>query len=624
MEVGPHGTPFAGFPRFRANVTFVPTQFFTQVIPSCARGTVRVVGYTLRKILGWVDRNGNPVRDRLQLSYRELIREAGVSRDSIAAALDEALERKYLICVQEPAADRDGHKGQSGIYGIRWDEDGPYTDDPDAFNGFYYPEAAVVEEVLDGKSVKRPKSARKNIPNDFFDILLPNEPLSVIRVVGALMFYSIQWGKSGERRVDVTKSITELSRLTRLSRHHVHEAVSRARRMGYIVQVSAGRFDPAAGSESESASYAIRWQEDPPLVSDAAPVGKGERDEPHQSEKVHGMAVRKGVRKESEKVNGNESEKVHDKRINKGILKPTTAAAAAASGPFVDQSATPAPQAVSDLKSAGFDGVAARTIAAANPEEVIRRQLAWFPHRGAQRNPLGLLRRAIEQDWAPPKVDLPVAGDDPDAVAFASNYYAGYHGNPGEAETTPLPRDLAAASGFLVRLRKLGLSSDQVASVGRAFGRVVKAQHQKNPGASPFLSATVVAYGDHYIREFGRARAEESRQRDERFSEQMAGEIRAAYTQYLKEREQRLRNERPDLLEMFLREREERKRAATSSKVSFPAEWLRAGDTESARLDDFARHFSRHAEFRVLAFDPWMQQRPHPESILSTSTEVPA
>ena len=52
--------------------------------------------------------------------------------------------------------------------------------------------------------VPRPKAACKNIPNAFFDVLLPREPLSVIRVVGARLFSSIQWGSGGERKVPVS------------------------------------------------------------------------------------------------------------------------------------------------------------------------------------------------------------------------------------------------------------------------------------------------------------------------------------------------------------------------------------------------------------------------------------
>ena len=47
-----HPPAFPGFPDFQANVTFVPLQFFTIVLPHTSRGCVRLVGYMLRRILG--------------------------------------------------------------------------------------------------------------------------------------------------------------------------------------------------------------------------------------------------------------------------------------------------------------------------------------------------------------------------------------------------------------------------------------------------------------------------------------------------------------------------------------------------------------------------------------------
>jgi hypothetical protein len=117
----------------------------------------------------------------------------------------------------------------------------------------------MMEEQDGSRVVSRPKAARKNIPNAFFDNLLSRERLSVIRAVGALMFYSIKWCKGGERKVPVSKSITELSRLMNLSRQHVHAAVTEAWKRGYIKQVDEGCFDPAAGLDSRSATYAIHW-----------------------------------------------------------------------------------------------------------------------------------------------------------------------------------------------------------------------------------------------------------------------------------------------------------------------------------------------------------------------------
>ena len=83
---------FPGFPDFRANVTFVPLQFFTVVLPHRSRGCVRLVGYMIRRLLGWVDTKGNPTDEQFEFSYRELINEGNLSRASIAGALMELKE----------------------------------------------------------------------------------------------------------------------------------------------------------------------------------------------------------------------------------------------------------------------------------------------------------------------------------------------------------------------------------------------------------------------------------------------------------------------------------------------------------------------------------------------------
>ena len=54
--------------------------------------------------------------------------------------------------------------------------------------------------------------------------------------------------------------MTELSRLTRLSRQHVHQAVTEALNRGYIVKVDAGCFDSDGGKDSRPATYGIREQ----------------------------------------------------------------------------------------------------------------------------------------------------------------------------------------------------------------------------------------------------------------------------------------------------------------------------------------------------------------------------
>lgn len=575
MEPQPTAT-FPGFPDFRANVTFVPIQFFTVVVPHHSRGCVRIVGHALRRLLGWVDEHGNPTQEQVRFTYRELIERAGVSRDAIGEALREAVEGGFLRCVQEPQPDRSGQPAQSGVYEIHWDSEGRYTDNPDEFRGFYYPEAAVVPVTEAGRITHRPKAARKNIPNAFFDVLLPAERLSVVRVVGAMLFYSIQWGPGGERKVPVQLSITELSRLTRLSRQHVHEAVTEARERGYIERVDAGSFDP---HHSRAATYAIRWIR-------AAPKGRILlREQPVRSGEP--PPVGKGAQDRSEKVNGEESEKVNTERIKTDLkTQETTAPDSTAVSP-----PAAAVSAIDLLLKAGFDLTTARRLARRRPLEVIQRQIGWLPLRHSTRNRLGLLRRAIEGDWCKPD-GAPEAEDLRLGRIFARHYYAAYHANPGEPAAEPLAKDSEMAARFVERLLALDRDPGKVPDWGRQFGGRMRDKHRNDARARPHLSAALVLYGDEFLRLLrqeasGRERALLGRSRAEREVARMP-----AYLDFLRAEEVRIQRSDPAGYARFTEERRQTRQRMTGGLFLASADTLARFDSETSRLLAFAEAFA--------------------------------
>ena len=412
---------FAGFPDFRANVTFTPIQLFTVLLPHYSRGTVRIVGYVIRKVLGWVDEDGNPRQEQLRFTHAELVRAAGVSRNLVGVALREAVAGHFLRCVRPAHRHLAGKRSQSAVYEVCWDPSEEHClHDPKAFRGFCYPAAVVVEEQEGPRTVRRPKSSRKNIPNAFFDVLLPRERLSVIRVVGALLFYSIQWGPAGERKVAVSRSITELSRLTGFSRQHVHAAVVEACHRGYIEQVDAGCFDLAAGRESRPATYGIRW------TASGPPAALGAEEE--RPQKVNGATAQKGERERPKKVNGEQPKMVNGINIKEEHKTPQTTATTPPPATAVAPAAAAAVSGYELLVKAGFDEPTARRLASLRSGEVIQRQVEWLALRAATRSRLGLLRRAIEQDWPKPQGVAPELTETALARGrlFASHYYAGY------------------------------------------------------------------------------------------------------------------------------------------------------------------------------------------------------
>lgn len=580
---------FTGFQDFRANVTFIPIQFFTVVLPHSSRGTARIVGYALRRLLGWVDEHGNPTREQLRLTYRELIDGAGVSRGAIGQALKEAVAGRFLRRARLPSPHHSGQPAQSAIYELCWDATGGYTDDPAAFQGFYYPEAAMLP-VREGETVvHRPKAARKNIPNAFFDTLLPREPLSVIRLVAALLFYSIQWGPGGERKVPVSRSITDLSRLTNLSRQHVHEAVQTAVREGYIERVDRGRFDPAAGLDSAAATYGIRWVK-------GIPNGQF-LDQ--RFKKVDGASVQKGEREQFKKVNGERSKKVNDISIK--------------TEPKTDQTATPPPTvpeaaAVNAgqelLRRAGFDQKAACQLAAKSPLEVIQRQVEWLPLRHTTRNRLGLLRRAIEEDW--PKPEGAIA--DPGLLSgrsFARYYYAAYHGYTGQPGTELFPKDVEGAAKFLSRM-PAPLPDDFLAREwGRRFGTFIRAKHRNERGAKPNLSFALVLYGDEFLSTIQGPRATQDERALVRAREARHQALQPAYLAYLRLAEENAQRATPGLYAAFAEERRRTRSVMTGGLFVASPETLARFDQEASRLFAFAEFFRNRAENPVLDFAHW-------------------
>ncbi len=237
---------FHGFKAPTSNTTYTPNQFFDVVIPNFSRGVVRIVGYLLRKTLGWCDANGNPQEEQIEVTYSELERKAGVSRDMIRGALDSSLEGHLIECVTAGRAKHAHDAGQSARYQLCWSS-APYTTRLEAFQGFFEGEGN-----------------RTDIPNEFFDVLIPNEPLSVIKVVGSIIRHSIGFqAKHGRRRQQVALSYQQIENYARFgSRSDLAKAIRIALEKNYIVRLESGVFSPEA-TERRRAVYALRWFDNP-------------------------------------------------------------------------------------------------------------------------------------------------------------------------------------------------------------------------------------------------------------------------------------------------------------------------------------------------------------------------
>src|SRR5689334_20309386 len=107
------GAPFVGFARPTSNTTYVPNQFFDVCLRHYSRGVVRLVGYMIRKTLGWCDAEGNPQNEVIAISYQELESKAGLSHSMIRSALDEAEKGGFIRCVRAGRASSRFNPGSS-------------------------------------------------------------------------------------------------------------------------------------------------------------------------------------------------------------------------------------------------------------------------------------------------------------------------------------------------------------------------------------------------------------------------------------------------------------------------------------------------------------------------------
>src|SRR5208282_733161 len=128
--------PFAGFALPTSNTTYTPNQFFDACLPHYSRGVVRLVGYMLRKTLGWCDEHGNPQSEQHRLSYSDF-EHAGISREMIREAIDQAIRGHFVRCIRPPRLQKAGQSAVSGLYELAWDERGGYVKNPVEFRGFF-------------------------------------------------------------------------------------------------------------------------------------------------------------------------------------------------------------------------------------------------------------------------------------------------------------------------------------------------------------------------------------------------------------------------------------------------------------------------------------------------------
>ncbi|MBL9144102.1 MAG: hypothetical protein JNM99_10530 [Verrucomicrobiaceae bacterium] len=533
---------FAGFKPPTSNTTYTPNQFFDVVIPHFSRGVVRIVAYLLRKTLGWCDANGNPQEEQIEVTYRELEQKAGVGHDGIRRALDEALSAKLIDCVREGRMKSAHDAGQSALYALRWSA-ADYTTSPAVFSGFFEGEGN-----------------RTDIPNEFFDVVAPNEPLSVIKVVGSIIRHSIGFQtKHGRRRQQVAISFQHIQNYARIgSRDDLTKAIRIALAKRYIVRIEAGVFDHRTTFQ-RAATYALCWS-DSRIAPESEP-GLDHSENRTTIAPISEPADQSENRTSIETKPGNET----------GNRQPA------------------ADTLHRRLVSIGFSEKTAAKLIREHSKQTIEQQIAWLPDRAPARSPAGLLRRAIEQRWpAPIKLRATEVFIRPEGYEFARCFYAAYGGNRGEPVNDPSPREAELASGFVQRLARATQGTMRAAEWGRELGRL--AREQRNP--FPSLQLAIRQLGDAFLVSEEKKRLHTQLAATTQRREAHEAKHRAAWLAWLAEREAQTQQAQPGDYARFIAKRDRQREELRSDSKPWSLKALEGFDTEASRLAAFREHFA--------------------------------
>ena len=537
---------FKGFRPPTSNTTYTPNQFFDVVIPHFSRGVVRIVGYLLRKTLGWCDANGNPQEEQIEVSYSELEHRAGVSRDMIRQALDDAIDGQLIECLREGRAKLAHDAGQSALYALNWST-ATYTTSPKEFTGFFEGEGN-----------------RTDIPNEFFDVVVPNEPLSVIKVVGSIIRHSIGFQtKHGRRRQQVALSFQHIQNYARIgSRSDLAKAVRTALEKNYIVRVEDGvfshRFD-----ERRSATYALRWSDNligqkiaPAVYQSENQTSIGQISAP--AERSENQTSIK-TKPENETLNG---QPAADTELHQKLI------------------------------SIGFSDKTAASLTREHSRQTIEDQISWLPHRAPARSPAGLLRRAIEQQWPAPQKLRATEVFGTQGFEFARCFYAAFGGNRGEPVNEPSPREAQLADAFAQRLIRACRDDSRVAEWGRELGQL--AREQRNP--FPSLQLAIRQLGDAFLvaEEKKRLHAQLAVTTQRRDAHEAAH--RDAWLAWLAEQEVKMQSSKSEEYARFISKRSRQREDLASDSKPWSIKALEHFDTDTARLHAF-REFAALADF---------------------------
>jgi hypothetical protein len=601
---------FQGYAPPTSSTTYTPNQFFDVVLPRASRGCLRLVAYLIRKTLGWSDEHGNPQNPEATVTYRELIEKAGIGRGRIKEAIEEAVECRFINCLRFGQPHKAGEEGFSALYSLRWDEREDYITDSEDFDGFFAGNGNLT-----------------HIPNDFFDFTIPNEPLALVKVVGVIIRHTIGFQtKFGFRRQQVEMSFTEIMRRAGIaSRSTMSIAIREALDKNHVCKVSEGFFDPNAGADSQAATYGIKWlepsQERPriePKSTNGSKIEPGDRFQNRTGKSETVPKSNRGLSSEIEPDNGSEfAPGTVPKSNQEGFQNRTDIKTTSINNSSKQQQQVVVSDAVAvgslELRSyrmlieEGFDEEAARSLASKYPLERIQEQIGALLLRKVSRNKLGMLRKAIEENWPIPE-SVRTSEQTSKEIEFVGCFYAALAGREGAPTVLPSRQESDQAEKFLEAIgRVLGRDLDPGA-LGRSFGGFVKRNQNQEKSAIRSLSLAVRSFGDGFFAKLEEDERKARRQAIEDARKAHQDRHTEAFNQYESSLLTVFAVENPELVKVFEEKNNQRLVRMKDMSPKFVEQMKTRLEDPTEKAKMFAEFLREEKKVEVLDFWKWDEQ----------------
>ena len=198
----------------------------------------------------------------------------------------------------------------------------------------------------------------------------------------------------------------------------------------------------------------------------------------------------------------------------------------------------------------GFDEETARCLASKFPIDRIEKQVECLPLRRISRNKLGMLRKAIEENWPAPE-SVRTSEHASKEVEFVGCFYAALAGRKGEPTVVPSRQEIEQAEKFLSAVSKvLGKDLDPV-TLGRSFGGYVRRNQSQEKSAVRSLSLAVRGFGDGFFAKLEEDERKARRQANEDARKAHQDSFTEAFNQYEFSLLTAHREEFPELVEKF-------------------------------------------------------------------------